>query len=220
MDHITFKRKTMSHFIFPIALFILGMGTASVRLEIIPELEINEPENVIFNGLKDIAVDSEKNIYVLDKKECLVYVFNKEGTFLRKIGSRGNGPGEFGRPISIFVDSVNKKYVLDGLNRRIEVFDSRDNYTKSIKIIDFPLGQHHDVGVDKDGNLYISGYYRVASRVLARFSPKGELIKYLPAPAIEYNDLPGLSIAERESVNQQLSGGSLCFGNEGTGFFS
>src|SRR6266540_1521740 len=51
-----------------------------------------------------IARDSKGNLYVSDEHRHDVQVFDKDGTFLRKWGSLGSGPGELNRPSGLAVD--------------------------------------------------------------------------------------------------------------------
>jgi hypothetical protein len=183
------------------------------------DLEIREPEGIIFNRFEDIATDSKNNIYILDRGEKLVYLFDEEGKFQKIIGRPGQGPGEFRRPISIYIDTKDTIYVLDSLNRRIEIFDSESDYIRSVKIVYFPIGSGKRIIVDKNGNFYISGYFRSSNSVISKFSSTGVLLKHFSLPVIEYN---GVKFSEpvKSSVMQDLSGGSMCFDDKEQIFFS
>ena len=185
----------------------------SENLILTVDLEITEPPGIIFNGLIDIATDSKNNIYVLDNKEKSIYLFNEKGTFLRRIGRAGQGPGEFGRPSSIYVDSGDLIYVLDEANRRIEIFDKNCNYVKSIRIIDFPSGDEKRIVVDHEQNIYIAGYLPDVNSILAKYSSRGELLKSYALPIVEYKGV-AFAAPEQRMINEYLAGGSVCVDDE------
>ena len=54
--------------------FCLASPVISEEINLSLDFELNEPENVIFNSLRDIATDSDNNIYVLDNKEKVLYL--------------------------------------------------------------------------------------------------------------------------------------------------
>ncbi len=79
-----------------------------------------EPELQFFR-LWSMAVDAEDNIYAADAGHAEVRVFVAAGRFVRRIGRRGQGPGEFAFPSMIHVtgDTV---VVMDGQLRRMTAF--------------------------------------------------------------------------------------------------
>ena len=149
----------------------------------------------------------------------MVFMFNEEGGFLKKIGSPGQGPGELNKPRSIYIDSKDIIYIFDGGNRRVEVFNSEANYIKSITSNDFPSGGGTQIVVDESGEFYISGYYRGIDSVLCKFSSAGELMKTFPLPVIEYKGVD-FDDFQRRLIMLSLNGGSMCFDNEERIFFS
>ncbi|MDH3208208.1 MAG: 6-bladed beta-propeller [Gemmatimonadota bacterium] len=56
-----------------------------------------------FGVVSDLAADDEGNVYVLDQRADAVRVFSASGEYLRTIGQRGRGPGQFNRPNHIDV---------------------------------------------------------------------------------------------------------------------
>ena len=80
-------------------------GLATIQLKEQWRRGTDDSEEVIFALLDDIAVDKDGNAYVLDSQLCEVQVFSPDGTYLRTIGRRGEGPGEFSRPRSVFITS-------------------------------------------------------------------------------------------------------------------
>ncbi|MCJ7579609.1 MAG: 6-bladed beta-propeller, partial [Candidatus Aminicenantes bacterium] len=129
--------------VLPILILILlsiALQASSAQVDLSFDLEIKEPEDIIFNLIVDIAVDSENSIFILDIKEKVLYKFSEEGKLQKRIGRSGQGPGEFERPNSVFIDAKDNIYILDSQNRRVEVFKNNGDFTKSIKLNRFPNG--------------------------------------------------------------------------------
>lgn len=63
----------------------------------------DDDEDVIFGVVREIGVDDQGNVYLLDIQLNQVHVFDKDGNFLRDIGREGEGPGEFRQPSSMFI---------------------------------------------------------------------------------------------------------------------
>lgn len=87
--------------------------------------------------LKDafaLSADRDDNIYVIEKKQSIILKFNKDGKFLKKIGSRGQGPGDLLEPRDVKFDSEGNIVILEGGNRRIQFLNSEGQYIKSFKI--------------------------------------------------------------------------------------
>lgn len=209
--------------ILPILILILlsiALQASSAQVDLSLDLEIKEPEDIIFNLIVDIAVDSENSIFILDMKEKVLYKFNEEGKFQKKIGRSGQGPGEFERPRSVFIDTEDNIYILDYQNRRVEVFKNNGDFTKSIKLNRVPSGGKNSIAVDENRNFYISGFYSDDNVALSKYSPTGEFLKALPLPNMKYDGIPNISEFDQKLVNQYVGGGSLCFGEENRIYFS
>ena len=65
----------------------------------------------------------DNNLYVLEKGRGL-FLFNKQGKFIKMIGRQGKGPGEYIDPDDISIDRENKKiYVLDSQTQNVLVME-------------------------------------------------------------------------------------------------
>jgi NHL repeat len=51
-----------------------------------------------------------------------VQVFDREGQLLYYFGQSGDALGEFNLPSGLFIDRNNEIFVVDSLNRRVQVF--------------------------------------------------------------------------------------------------
>jgi outer membrane protein assembly factor BamB len=78
-----------------------------------------------FNRQTDIAWDAADNIFVSDGYgNSRVVKFDKNGVFLKSIGTRGASPGQFNTPHTIATDKDGNVFVGDRGNNRIQVFDN------------------------------------------------------------------------------------------------
>ena len=92
---------------------------------LVPEVSIGEIEGrdeYLFGSIGSIAVDDDLNVYVLDEQAQHVRVFDSAGVYLRTLGRRGEGPGEFGSAEAIALLPDGRLAVRDPGNQRIEVF--------------------------------------------------------------------------------------------------
>ncbi|MBX3396816.1 MAG: 6-bladed beta-propeller [Phycisphaerae bacterium] len=71
---------------------------------------------------RDVAVDSDGHLYVLDSQFENVQIFEPDGRLLLAFGEEGDGPGQFSLPSGISIDSQDRIWVADTYNRRIQVF--------------------------------------------------------------------------------------------------
>jgi hypothetical protein len=101
-----------------------GLGTWGDTMTLVPDLEIGAidgPPELVFGDVTSVAVRRNGNILVLDAQARAVREFDSTGRYLRTLGRRGQGPGEFERPMAVRVDPAGRTLVLDW-NRRMTVF--------------------------------------------------------------------------------------------------
>jgi len=100
-----------------------------------------------------MAVDQGGNLYVLDLQDDAVKVYDNNAKFVRRIGRRGQGPGEIGGALSISLPKgANALAVLDIGNRRLTFFALDGRFLRSLPLRRF----WNDVQVDSTGNIYAS----------------------------------------------------------------
>ena len=91
-------------------------------------------EETILARIKDISVDSEGNIYILETKIREVRIFNKKGEFIRSVARKGQGPGELILPTDILVDDKNKMiYITDRKGKKISKYHLNGEFDSDIK---------------------------------------------------------------------------------------
>jgi len=104
-----------------------------IKLDLEEELRIGKEgdEQTQFFRVMDVGVDPSGNIYVVDARNFRVQVFAPSGSFLRTIGRKGQGPGEFELPSSVcFGGQAGHTHVLDRF-RRVNHFDDKGVYLRS-----------------------------------------------------------------------------------------
>jgi len=94
-----------------------------------------EDENLAFDSPSDIAMDSSRNIYILDSGNQRIQKFSPEGKYVATIGRKGQGPGEFTSPSSLDIDSKGYLYVLDSNQRKLQILTPEGKEFKSILAI-------------------------------------------------------------------------------------
>ena len=167
------------------------VGTGTYRYELV-ENWAKLPAGQSFGNVSAVATDSRDRVYVFQRKDPPVLVFERDGTYVT-----GWGIGAFANPHGIFIakdiayltdrdDSVCVTYTLDG--KPLQVLGTR--------------GQHSDTGGEKpgelvpraagpfnyptemvpapSGDLYVTDGYRNAR--VHRFSHAGQLLASWGAP--------------------------------------
>ncbi|MBK8026511.1 MAG: TIGR03663 family protein [Chloroflexi bacterium] len=111
-----------------------------------------------FWGPRDVALDTLGNAYVADTGNKRIRVYDRNGNWLRDIGSAGSAAGQLDEPSGLAVTSNGRLYVADTWNRRVSVFS-----LDGISLFTFPIrGWYADIGrpylaVDESRNLlYVS----------------------------------------------------------------
>lgn len=131
-----------------------------------------------------IVIDRERGkFYIADTSHTKsadhsVKVFSLDGKLLGKVGSKGDGPGQFLFPTYVALDAAGNLYVTDTLNCRVEMFDPNGKFLRQ-------FGENGDawgmfarpkgVAVDSFGNLYVadSGWSNVQI-----FNQKGQVLLF------------------------------------------
>ncbi len=107
-----------------------------------------------------MAVDNvRQRLYVVDTHLHNVQVFDlKTLKYIRKIGQRGKEEGSFNFPSNITVDSKGNVYVVDTMNARVEVFDTKGRFLYSYgRFGDAPgeFARPKGIAIDSEGHVYV-----------------------------------------------------------------
>ena len=83
------------------------------------------------------AVNEEGNIYIGDYQDSSIKVFDPQGKYLKTIGRKGNGPGEFQSIGELSFLPDGRYLVLDWEQNRISFFSADDQFLTSHKFQNF-----------------------------------------------------------------------------------
>jgi len=101
--------------------------------------ELNPAPPYIFNRPTDVAFDTAGNIFVADGYvNSRIAKYDKNGKFIKQVGSRGSGPGQFNLLHAIAVDAQGNVYGGSRSDQRIVVFDNDLNYKTTFDHVGAP----------------------------------------------------------------------------------
>jgi peptidylglycine monooxygenase len=146
---------TSSDEVFVVARGLHEVFKFDMKGEII--LRLGERENPSwqrpFNHPTDVAVSKKGDIFVSDGYgNACVHKFSSSGEHLLTWGAPGSGPGEFHTPHGIWVDDLERVYVVDRDNNRIQLFTSDGEYLEEWQDFFHPM----DIFLDSSNNVYVT----------------------------------------------------------------
>lgn len=92
---------------------------------LVPERSIGEvdgPDEYLFGRVRSIAVDDDRNVYVLDEQAQEVRVFDSVGVYVETLGGPGEGPGELALADAVTVLADGRVAVRDPSRMLIHTF--------------------------------------------------------------------------------------------------
>jgi hypothetical protein len=142
----------------------VGVDDAAAALRLEPELRIGELEGADeyqFAGVSFVLPAPANGVYVWDHTLTALRQYDSAGTFVRTIGGKGGGPGEYEAANGIVRLRDGRLVLWDPRNTRFTVYDSAGTVTASWR---FESGLH--VGgfggllADTADNLYAMHWFR------------------------------------------------------------
>ena len=96
----------------------------------------------IFGHATAVQTDSKGVIYVADIPSFEIRAYDRQGNFLRKMGSLGRAPGEFKHFTGLYINHDDEIIIGDHQNRRITKFSTEgellDTYTLDFDLLMYP----------------------------------------------------------------------------------
>jgi len=114
-------------------------------------VDLNQPTGIAFSRLND-------ELWVVETAAHRISVFNRQGELIRRIGKRGENPGEFNFPTFIWIDKSGIVYIVDSMNFRIQILNSDGKVISVFGQIGDATGyfsRPKGIATDSFGNIYV-----------------------------------------------------------------
>lgn len=152
-----------------------------------------------FGNVRSVAFDSGRNLHIFDSQSEHILVVGPDGSLIRTVGGRGEGPGEFGNVSSAIVARDGSYTVLG--SSRVDLLAPDGNFVRSVTL---EQGLILASVTLPDGSLVASQFLRIADFMASgEFpDPEGRPIHVIPLdgsePTVHYTawDLPEDPAAE------------------------
>lgn len=129
-------------------------------------------------GSGNVTVDQQGNIYVADTGNARVQKFDRDGKFLLRWGSQGEGEGEFGRLVGVVVDTEGYVYTAEDAPRsRIQKFDPAGKFLLQWATYPSTIGlpfSPDDIAIDSQDVIYMVD---LGSSSIQKTDSKGQFIE-------------------------------------------
>ena len=123
----------------------------NVKFDLEQDLQIGkeDDDHYIFGVISSIQADDDGNIYVCDIKLSRVQKYDKNGKFIKTVGKKGQGPGEYENPFEAFLLRKTSSLFVRS-NMRVLEYDLNGVYRAQTILRHFP----YKTGIGGDGNIW------------------------------------------------------------------
>jgi len=162
---------------------------------LVPEVTIGGmegPDEFVFGNPTVLEVMDDGTILVLDNQAPAVRAYAPDGSYLRTLGRRGSGPGEYESPDGIGVLLDGRILVRDPPNGRITLFDRTGGFLGQWPLAGGFNSEDRQV-TDVEGNSYVTTILERGIGPwdwrfgLIRYDPRGEIVDTVAAPTWNYD---------------------------------
>ncbi len=148
-------------------------------------ISLETKKECLIGNIDEIKIKND-TVFVLDKKiSKSLFIFDKSGKFIRKIGKLGRGPGEYERLSSFSIDRTRNQILIQS-NKKIITYSNSGEFIKEFNLLgDTPLQiscQDSIIYFDRMPSFYKQDQYNLLSAA----NTEGEVIyRWLPAKSYE-----------------------------------
>ncbi len=153
---------------------------AVLQLSSEPTQQIGRVEgdsSYVFGDVVSVRHLSSGNVLVADPMARQILEYSSDGDFVRRIGRGGDGPGEFPSLSRIYVTAGDSILALDGINRRVSVFDSTGLFAHQMNAVEISRDSTFAMDVWLYGRFWVEGAMDAVTRGRVR-----RILDRLPPP--------------------------------------
>lgn len=146
------------------------MFLSKIQIRLLP---LETKEFMCFDGEASKVYIDDKSIFIVDASQNSIFRFNNEGTFIKHISRRGQGPEEYNTLFNIALS----KGLIYGLDRKkIQIYDYVGNYIKTIPL----KHEGRQIWVKEDGTVFIAGNYIQPYQIVV-YKTDGTVLEFSPS---------------------------------------
>ncbi len=137
-----------------------GMWREGEEWQVTEEIRIGRLEGDgpdVFGSVGLLEVDEAGRFYVFERQAQELRVFDAEGNYVRTVGRKGGGPGEFSQVIGMDWAPDGSLWLVDPANNRISVFDTAGTYVEGHRTLGGYVISPWPGGFDDRGRFYNYG---------------------------------------------------------------
>jgi DNA-binding beta-propeller fold protein YncE len=143
-----------------------------------------------------VAVDTTGRVYVGDRENMRIQIFDEEGTFLKEWR-------DIGYPYGLCITPNQHVWMIDGGYDRIVELDQNGKIIGALGSPGHAPGQFawgHFLAVGKDGRIYAADVLNWRFQVFVPTGPTGRLAKYVPSKRMYWDRVQSSGWSTRTSV--------------------
>jgi hypothetical protein len=192
----------------------VGARDSAALLTLVPELRIGQldgPDEYTFANVYQVLPALDGGVYVYDGTLDALRQYDSAGTFVRQVGRKGAGPGEFEEPNGVATLPDGQLVVWDARHQRMNLYDTSGTFVRSWRL-PTNLFSSRALSVDTAGTIYtlhmldaFDPQHPTAPRRegLVRVTADGAIHDTIPAPTLP--EPARLTVVHRSGKNVGMS---------------
>jgi len=170
-----------------------GITQENKVLQAVEEIRIGQLEGeseYVFGAISYVAAGKNGEIFVADYQVPVVRMYDNEGTFVRNVGGRGRGPGEYTGISGMRSFPDGRLAIWNTGSKLISIYNQNGDFIES-HVANTRLQSRDSFEAGVDGKFYVKTVLKNTPDMpnwkigWLRYSPKGELIDTLRVPLDE-----------------------------------